>query len=159
MIRNGDGPRACLPVEVVGREFEPLYRSLQRAGAAAASVVPGTSESVAVPPFASPTHSFAVPQAPRAPRRRASGFAKAGEPAAPKRRRPPERVGGPSARRRPPARSGALPICPRPRTRRPPARAPLSGRFSGGAGGAAVGAILGTCGSHNGPWVLGGETD
>lgn len=42
------------------------------------------------------------------------------------------------------------PICPGPFVR---------GRFSGGAGGMAMGAILGTCGSHNGLWVLGGETD
>lgn len=65
-----------------------------------------------------------------------------------------------SNRKQHPHPSGTLPICPWPRTRLHPAQAPLSaGWFSGGAGGAAMGAILGTCGSHNGLWVLGGETD
>lgn len=119
-----------MPVEVVGREFEPLYRSLQRAGAAAASVVPGTSESVAVPPFASPTHSFAVPQAPRAPRP-APAPAAGGRAGLPRRGSPPLRSGdgppkesgpkrppaAPCPQRRPahlPAAAHPPPACPRP---------------------------------------------
>lgn len=147
MIRNGDGPRACLPVEVVGREFEPLYRSLQRAGAAAASVVPGTSESVAVPPFASPTHSFAVPQAPRAPRP-APAPAAGGRAGLPRRGSPPLRSGD-----GPPKESGAqapaggpLPAaapCPSARGRAPAARLPAPLCPAGSQGG-----------PEGRPWVL-----
>lgn len=57
VIQNRDVPRACLPIKMVGRESEPLYRSPHRAGAAASSVFTDTFES----PILQRCHPLATP--------------------------------------------------------------------------------------------------
>lgn len=143
VVQNRDTPRVCLPIKMMGREFEPLHRSLHQAGAALTSVFTDTLESTA---SISNTHSPQMPetwhQTPHTSPCHRTGFTKAGgkmlvwSRGTPQTKLPPMGYVAPLA----------LPICPRTR------RALCAGPVLRGA----MGATLGTCGSHNGLWVLGG---